>query len=187
MRYEPISIDCEDFTLRSVKGDDYNQEWFELLNRDDVKEGLNLMHIEMTSEFCKALMDSYDNKHAYLLGIYHKVENVLAGFYVIDVDLFNKKAVYSIAVNNHLYKTVIWKTCDFFLDYFFDYRDVDKISARILANNRRVIYLFLVNGRFICEGTIEKDCLLPSGERVATTIWSSFKNPRTYPIDFVRQ
>lgn len=185
--HEPVLIDSEDFILKSVSSKNYNPEWFAILNRHDVKEGLNLTHIDMTPDFCRELMDSYDNKQAYLLGIYHKEDERLAGFYVLDVNLLNKTGTFSIAVNNQTYKTVIWKTMDSFLDYFFDYRDIDKISARILANNRKVIYLFLVNGRFICEGTIIKDGLLPSGERIDTSVWSSFKNPRTYPVDFVRQ
>lgn len=186
-KHSPVLITTEDFVLKSACGEHYNHEWFELLNREDVKHGLNLTHIEMTPAFCQALMESYDNHHAYLLGIYSLESNQLAGFYVIDVDLYNKKAIFSVAINNHIFKTVVWKTCDHFLDYFFDHRDVEKISARILENNRRVLYLFLVNGRFICEGAFKEDCLLPSGERVDTLVWSSFKNPRTYPVDFVRQ
>lgn len=182
-----VLINTEDFIIKSVSVDDYNQDWLDLINRDDVKQGLNLLNTDITIEFCKNLLASYDNHNNYLLGIFSMKDNILAGFYSLDVDLYNKKANFSVVVNNSIYKTVVWKTIDDFLDYFFDHRDIEKISARLLKINRKVMYLLLVNSRFICEGTFKKDCLLPDGTFVDTTVWSSFKNPRTYPIDFVRQ
>lgn len=184
---KPVLINSEGYIIKSVGVEDYNQEWLDLLSREDVKNGLNFLDVDITPEFCQNLLSSYDNYHRYLLGIYSIETNDLAGFYVLDVDLYNKKAIFSLAINNAIYKNVVWKTMDHFLDYFFDYRDIEKISSRVLSTNRRVIFLLLVNSRFICEGTFQKDCLLSDGSRADTTVWSSFKNPRTYPIDFIRQ
>ncbi len=182
-----ITIRTEDYVLRSITKEDYTDDWLTILNKDDVKAGLNLNYKNLNKEQCLSILSGYNNKTNYLIGIFRQDDDALAGFYVVDLNLKNKTAIFSLAVNTESFRTVVWKTCDDFLDYFFDFRDVDKMSSRILVHNKRILYTLLVNGRFQLEGVLKKDCLLLSGQRADVMVWSSFKNSRGQRVDFTRQ
>lgn len=174
----PVHIETNGYLLRSLTPDDVSQRFLGWLNDLDMLRGLNLPPLNFTLEQLAAFIGSFDNYHNYFIGIFDKSNNMLVGFYTLDVNRTHKVAIITTGIGepDYIGKNVLWLTNDALLDHFYTYRDVDKISARILAKNRRMLFNFVNNTRFAFEAKLKRECLSPDGERVDLLVFASFKN-----------
>lgn len=175
----PIHIETNGFLLRSLTPTDVNDRFLRWLNDADMLRGLNLPALNFTQEQLAAFIASFNNYHNYFVGIFDKTNSVLLGFYTLDVNRTHKVGIITTGIGEpeYLGKNVLWLTIDALLDHFYTYRDVEKISARILAKNKRMLFNFVNNTRFVFEAKLKRECLSPDGERVDLLVFASFKNP----------
>jgi RimJ/RimL family protein N-acetyltransferase len=175
---KPVMIETNGFVLRSLVPNDINPRVLSWLSGNEMMQGLNLVSLNFDLDQLRAFVGKFDNLHNYIIGIFDKSNGLLVGFYTIDVDLKHQVGQITTGIGEQAYqgKGTLWATIDALLDHFYAERNVDKISARILAKNYRMIFNFKDNTRFVLEARLTQECLAPNGERVDILLFASFKN-----------
>jgi RimJ/RimL family protein N-acetyltransferase len=174
----PVMIETNGFLLRSLVPDDINPQVLSWLSNSEMLQGLNLAGLGFNLDQLRAFVGKFDNLHNYMIGIFEGKSRTLIGFYTLDVDLRHRVGQITTGIGEQAYqgKGALWATIDALLDHFYAERNIDKISARILAKNYRMIFNFRDNTRFILEARLLQECVAPNGERVDILLFSSFKN-----------
>lgn len=174
---QPIHIETPDYLLRSVVPEDITAQFLQWINGEELMQGLNLSGVHFTYDSLKQFILSFDNYRNYLIGIFSKTGNELIGFYTMDVNRLHKTGNLTAAVGVQTYggKGVLWNTAKPLADHFFAYRDVDKITARVLAKNYKIIFNFLNNPLFVFEAVLRDECLGIDGKRIDLLVFSAFK------------
>lgn len=175
----PVHIRTNGFILRSLTPADVTPRFLAWLTSKEMVHGLNLGELKFDMEGLRRFVASFDNLHNYLIGIFDEKTRLLVGFYTIDVNLPHKIGQLTTGVGEPEYagKATLWATIDALLDYLYAHRDLEKLSARVLAKNYRMLFNFKDNTRFVLEGCLEQECRTPTGERLDLLIFSSFKTP----------
>lgn len=178
LKSSPVYIETNNFVLRSLVEQDVNDRFLTWLNSKDMMEGLNLSGLQFTIDTLKKFVSGFDNFKHYFIGIFDRSTSVLVGFYTIDTDHKHRVGYLSaggIGEAGYSPKKVFWATIDALLDYFYLYRGMEKMVARILRKNVRMLFCFVNNPRFEFEALLKKDCRSATGERLDIVIFSSFK------------
>jgi RimJ/RimL family protein N-acetyltransferase len=178
VQQKPVMLETNGFMLRSLVPDDMNPRVLSWLSDSEMMQGLNLASLNFDLDQLRAFVGRFDNLRNYMIGIFDKSNGLLIGFYTIDVDLRHRVGQITTGIGEPAYlgKGTLWATIDALLDHFFAERNVDKISARILAKNYRMIFNFKDNPRFVLEGCLRQECVAPDGKRVDILLFASFKN-----------
>ena len=176
---KPVQLETNGFILRSLVPDDVNTRMLNWLANREMMQGLNLPGLDFDLTGLRRFVAGFDNLHHYIIGIFDQTNQLLIGFYTIDVDAKHKIGHITTGIGESAYhgRGALWATIDALLDHFYTERDVDKFSARILAKNYRMIFNFKDNPRFVLEACLRQDCLAPNGERLDILLFASFKNP----------
>lgn len=176
MKSVPIHIETNSYKLRSLVPEDITPPFIGWLNSANVMVGLNLASVQFTQQSFKQFILGFDNYKNYLIGIF--TNGALIGFYTMDVNHLHKTGNITAAVmqNTSTKIGVLWGTIDALLDHFFIYCGVEKITARVLENNRKMLFNFLGNPRFVFESRLYKECLGIDGERLDLLLFCAFKN-----------
>src|SRR5690606_17142632 len=105
------------------------------LNTSEMSVGLNISPSNFDLPKLTQFIRSFENYRRYFIGIFDSQSNLLIGFYTIDVTLQHKLGTLTAAIGEEEYKRkdVFHVTIDALLDHFFAERDIEKMSARILA------------------------------------------------------
>ena len=155
--------------------EDVTPAFLKWLNSAEVMKGLNLASVKFTQESFKQFIDSFDNHRNYLVGVFEN--NALLGFYTLDVNRLHKTGNITAAIGEGRNgKNVLWATGEALIDHLFCYCDIEKITARVLENNRRMLFNFLGNARFVFEARLYKECLGIDGTRLDLLLFCAFKN-----------
>lgn len=172
-----FQLDLKDYYLRSLRKPDANFAFTEWMNDPDVLFGLNLPAFNMDVENLKNYIGTANNLTKYLIGIFTKPEMRLVGFYQIDVNLMHKRGSITAAIGEkELWgKSVLRETSAPLVESFFQNRDVDKLSLRIISKNKRILFS-LMGTRFKHEGCLRQEVLTPSGERLDVNVFARVKN-----------
>lgn len=173
-----VTIETNGFLLRSLAPDDISPRVLSWLTDSEMMQGLNLASLNFDLDKLRAFVGKCDNLHSYIIGIFDKSNGLVIGFYAIDVDLKHRVGNITTGIGepSYLGKGTLWATIDALLDHFHTERNVDKISARVLAKNYRMIFNFKDNPRFVLEGRLRQECVAPDGKRVDILLFASFKN-----------
>lgn len=173
----PVSLTSGPFTLRSLVSADATQEVVDWFNDGAMLRGLNLGDLAFTRDSLRRFIDGFDNRRNYLVGIFETASGRLVGFYTLDIDLTHRTGGITTGIGVHAFrgKGVLWATIDVLLDDFFERRGIDKISARIVSRNFRMLFNFKDNPRFIMEALLRRECRAPDGSRVDIMVFSAFR------------
>lgn len=174
----PIYIQTNGFTLRTLLASDVTLRFLEWINSPSLMAGLNLKPVNFTHNSLVQFINSFDNYNSYMVGIFDAENHALIGFYTLDVNRVQKTGSITTAIGENAYegKGSLWATIDALLDYFFMFCDIDKITARVLANNRRMLFNFMGTPRFVFEAKLYKECLGINGQRIDLLLFSTFKD-----------
>lgn len=178
-RGRPVYLETNGFILRSLIREDVNPRFLSWLSDGDMTRGLNLSGLGYSAEQLKDFIASFDDRSHYFVGIFDQSNDLLVGFYTIDVAFAHKvgQITTGVGVKGYDGRKTLWATIDALLDHIFAERDIEKISARVLAGNYRMLFVFKDNPRFLLEGSLRQECLAPDGQRVDILVFSAFKNP----------
>lgn len=175
---QPVHIETLDYLLRSIVPEDISPQFLQWINSEELMRGLNLSGVHFSHESLKRFILSFDNYRNYLVGIFSKTGNELIGFYTMDVNRLHKTGNLTAGVGVQAYKgkDVLWKTATPLVDHFFAYRDVEKVTARVLANNYKILFGFMKNNiLFVLEAVLHDECLGIDGKRIDLLVFSAFK------------
>jgi RimJ/RimL family protein N-acetyltransferase len=171
----PIHIETNGYLLRSLTASDVSASFLAWMNSQEMMEGLNLPPLNFSAPQLAGYIEQFDNNRNFFIGIFDKNKGLLVGFYAVDVNLTHKVAHITTGIGEPGYsgKAVLWATIDALVDHFYLYRDLYKMSARILAKNKRMLFCFVKNPLFKLEAILKEECLAPTGERVDILIFST--------------
>lgn len=175
---QPVYIETNGFLLRTLTPADVTPDFVKWINSPELLAGLNLPALGFTKEKLAQFIASFDNLHNYFVGIFVPKTNQMIGFYTMDVNLIHKNGNITTGIGESAFegKGVLWATIDALLDHFFIYRDLFKVTARILSSNRRMIFNFVNNTRFAFEARMYKECLGQDGKRKDLLVFAAFKD-----------
>jgi RimJ/RimL family protein N-acetyltransferase len=172
----PVHIETNGYVLRSLRPQDATPRFTHWLNADEMLDGLNLPRLDFDAHALAAFITRFDDLHSHFIGIFDKSNGLLVGFYTLDVNTVHGVASITAGIGELEYRgqRVFWKTIDALLDHFFLYRDVDKITARVLARNRSMLFNFIDNPRFVYEAILRQECRAPDRTRLDLLVFAAF-------------
>lgn len=180
----PILISTNSFVLQSLTLAHATPELLAWFNRKELLEGLNLPIKQFTLESLRGMLASFDGVNHYLIGIYSSA-NQLLGFYAIDVNHLHKTGNITAGIGSNIPYTgrkIFWSTIDALLDYFFREKGLDKMIARVLANNLKILSCLMGSPDFALEACLHKECMGIDGKRVDLLVFSAFKDKKDFQI-----
>jgi len=162
-----------------MRSRDGTQQLISWLQDDDVLRGLNIPRREWTLDQIKTFITSYDCVKRHLVGIFERRNEALIGFYTLDVNLTHKSAQITAAVCDRSFvgRNVLRETARPFIIHLFETRDIEKVSARVLASNKRIIFNFIIPDLFVYEAKLRQEVIVKDGRREDLLIFACHKSP----------
>jgi len=178
----PVYIDFDEYLLRSLTPEDIDERVLSWLSDTDMLSGLNISSFGFDLKRFKDFIAAFNNKTHYFIGIFLKKEELLIGFYTIDVSFPHMVAYLTMGIGDKEFegKFIAQKTINALLDYFFKYRKIHKFTARVLDKNYRMIFNLRKAQRFKLEAILEEECITPSGGRSDILVFSAFCNRKNH-------
>ncbi|MBM7322259.1 GNAT family N-acetyltransferase [Brucella sp. RRSP16] len=181
-RRDFIVSESKNYCVRSLLPSDVTRDFLSWFSKEDILRGLNLADLDFDVEKLRRFVAGFDNVHNYMLGIFSRKTNLLIGFYTLDVNLQHKVGVITTAIGHDAHRGagVMWETIDGVLDYFYDNRDIEKITARVLAKNYSMLFNLKQNLRFVLEARLRHEARAPDGRRLDVLVFASYRtDPKT--------
>lgn len=179
----PVILTANEYNIRSLCSDDVNEAFLSWFNDPKMLSGLNIESLNFTADRLKSFIASFNNARNYFLGIFDGEE--IVGFYTIDVNFTHKTGSITTGIGNKKYlgKHTLWSTINPVLDYFYENRDIEKFTARILAKNYPMLFNFKSSRRFALEAHLKRECRAPDGNRVDLLVFASHKHHTAQRVD----
>ncbi|WP_205746385.1 GNAT family N-acetyltransferase [Dyella amyloliquefaciens] len=174
----PVHIETHGYLLRTVVPGDITTRMVDWVNSEAMRTGLNLPPLNFSLDRLRAFVDGFDSLNNHFIGIFDRATAQLIGFYTLDVNLAHKVGNITCGIGEpeYLGRRVLWHTIDALLDHFFTYRDVHKVTARILAKNQHMLFNFIDNTRFVWEAKLQRECLAANGERLDVLVFAAHRD-----------
>ena len=174
-RGPPIHIETHGYVLRSLRSADATSDLLEIINSKTLQTGLNIDLKDFDTPSLIEFISRFDDKHNYFVGIFKN--GLIKGFYTVDVNLTHRVGVITAGISEAASREdrVYWATIEAFIEHLFVYRDLEKISARIFANNRAMLFNFMNAKLFQHEATLRKECIALDGTRQDVIVFSALK------------
>lgn len=171
-----VRLEAGDYLLRSMTADDASLEVLDWFNDSVMLRGLNVDGLAFTIESFRAFIARFDNDKNYIIGIFLNNTDCMVGFYTVEVNKKHRSGTLTSGIGDHALhgRGVLRQTIEVLLDEFFENRGIQKLSARVLARNLRMIFNFKSSTRFIREAILRKELCTPQGERVDVIVFSAF-------------
>ena len=160
----PVFLETKRFALRSLKPSDASERWINWLKDPEVMGPLNAPIRKWTAQELMAHIASTDNNERYLIGIFDLTSKIQIGFFMIDVDLFHRRATFNVVIGEKAWwgKGVVNEARAALLDEFFDNRGIDKASGMPFARNFPAVFNYKAQG-WRHEGTLRSQALPVAG------------------------
>ena len=177
----PIVLETENYRMRSLRATDAGPSLREWLKDRDMIEGLNIASIDWTADRLQKFILSFDNKRKYIVGIFDKSNDLLIGFYTIDVNAMHNTAQMTAGIGNKEYwgKNIFGETARPLLGHLFGQRNIDKVTARVISSNRRMFFNFMNSKRFYLEARLREEILSPAGKRLDVFSFAALRSSET--------
>ena len=160
----PVFLKTQRFALRSLKPSDGSERWMSWLKDPEVMGPLNAPARAWTSQELRAHIAAADNAQRYLIGIFDAASQMQIGFFMVDADLFQRRATFNVVIGEKSWwgKGVVNETRAALLDEFFQHRGIDKAVGQPLARNFPAVFNYKAQG-WRHEGTLRSHCVSALG------------------------
>lgn len=169
----------KNFHLRTMREADASETFISWLASPEILTGLNIPPRSWTIDSLRGFINSFDCLSRHLLGIEDRKSRSLIGFYVIDINTLHRTSQITAAIGDEAFigKNVLYEATPVLVRHLFEKRDVDKVSARVVATNRRVLFNFLIPDVFQFEARLRQEVRTVDGKRADILVFSALKNP----------
>jgi [ribosomal protein S5]-alanine N-acetyltransferase len=160
----PVFLTTARFALRSLKPSDGSERWMSWLKDPEVMGPLNAPVRAWSSQELKAHIAQADNATRYLIGVFDKVSKVQLGFFMVDVDVFHRRATFNVVIGEKSWwgKGVVNEARAALLDEFFQNRGIEKAAGMPLVRNFPAVFNYKAQG-WNHEGTLRGNCSSAEG------------------------
>jgi ribosomal-protein-alanine N-acetyltransferase len=159
-RGRPVLLKTERFELRSVTPADASDRWLGWVKDPAIMGPLNMPARAMRREELAGHIASVDNNARFLVGIFDKVDGAQIGFFMIDIEIMHRYAIFNVAIGEKDWwgKGVVNETRAALLDHFFETRGIEKAVGLPFARNFPALFNYKAQG-WRHEGTLRGQCL----------------------------
>lgn len=185
-----IRIDAQGLYLRSLRAEDASPEMCQALNSAQVRRWLNMPPILFTEQSLARFISLFDGVQRYILGIFTS-DHLCIGLYTLDVQMPHETAIITTALwgEKGLGSSVLLRSMNELLDYFYTHTAVRKISCRIDRENWKIFSNLLsqlhdpatYRKRFYYEGTLWAEFKRADGSRMDAMVFASYHPSLTPP------
>lgn len=174
----PVRVETSNFVLRSLTAADVTPEFARWFDDPLMLQGLNLSALHFSVEGLRAFIASFNNLDNYFIGVLDKHSQSLQGFYNFSVNRVHRVATLTMGMAPHtqVARQILWEVSEPLFDEMFSRPDIEKISARVLASNRRVLFALANNEHFVPEALLRQECLGVDGKRLDVLAIACFKD-----------
>ena len=108
-----------------------------------ILESMNVSPLAWSIPELQAFIATFDNNTKFLVGIRAKPSSTLVGFYTVSVNRRHRTAQFTAAIGDKACwgKGVLAETTRALVDHMFKTRGVEKMVARVVATNKRIILI----------------------------------------------
>jgi len=179
-RGTPLHVEAGGYVLRTLEPRDATPAMLDWLQSPAMLAGLNLPPLAITLDQLRAMISGSDCLNNHFIGIYTGDTKELIGFYQLAVNQQHRAALLTagIGVPAYLGKNVLHATVAALVQHFFAFRSLDKITARVVARNRRALFSFWKAGTpFVLEGVLRRECVAQDGSRGDVVVLAAYRTP----------
>lgn len=179
-RGTPLHVEAGGYVLRTLEPRDATPAMLDWLQSPAMLAGLNLPPLGMTLDQLRAMIAGSDCLNNHFIGIYAGDVKEPIGFYQLAVNQQHRAALLTagIGVPAYLGKDVLHATITALVQHFFATRSLDKITARVIAHNRRALFSFWKGGTpFVLEGVLRRECVVQDGRRDDVVVLAAYRTP----------
>lgn len=172
-RGPPVRIDTERFTLESLTPEHASAvaEW---MSSSRTSAALGQVPITHSIERTVAYIASFDQIRSYIFGIRVRSTDALVGFYTFQIDPHETGSInLVIGEEGALRQAVAIETARALVDWAFNERGLEKVTARVAESNR--ITANWLGTRMTLEGCLREQIKLPDGSRVGVLMFGLLK------------
>lgn len=162
---QPLRIDTERFTLRSLTPADATVTYVSWWNDPEVQAGLNFLPRHWDRQRAMQHIAQFDNRTGFHLGIFCKDTGRLIGFFAAFPNPNTKVAKTNVVIGEKDYwgKGVVQEIRPPMLTFLFAGMGMEKVKGEIQGRNYPSIFNYKKQG-FTCEGILRKELVHYSGE-----------------------
>ena len=174
--HKELSIETENFKLKTFTGSEAGKKQVSWLNDKTVNKWLNSHHVEHTIDSLKEHISRYDNYNSFHLGIFHKKKNLHIGNFSIVVDHFHKTGEIRVLIGDKNWwgKGVVIECRTEIINWLFYDLNLFKIYGYTISNNVAALFNWQKQG-FTCEAVLKKHKLSGNDKRSDVAIFVMYK------------
>lgn len=179
----PVHIETPHLITRSMTAADVTPDFVQWFNDPQMLQGLNLPALNFSLDGLRAFVASFNNVDNFLIGLFGKPDQELLGFYNFSIHHKHRIATLTLGASPHIRngRAIFWESMFPLFDEMFELRGIDKITSRVLATNRKVLFAMLNTEHFVYEATLKQECLGTNNQRLDVVVLSCFKDPSLRP------
>ena len=145
---QTIRLDCGDYVMRTVTGDDASDRWGRWLTDPVATRMLNVQPKVHTKAELVSYVASFDQRTRILLGVFKKDLGLLLGITRVEIHEQSGHALIAglIGEPDYRHKGVSKTTSRPFRDYFFETLGLKMLHARTLSHNQPALNYLTTSG-----------------------------------------
>lgn len=181
---QPIRVQTANYLLRSLVASDVTPEFTTWFNDPAMLLGLNIQALHFSMDGLRSFVASFNNLDNYLIGVFDLETQTLRGFFNFGLNRSHRNSTLTMGMQPHsaLGRPILHETIGPLFDEMFEKAKLDKISARVLMSNRRVLFALMDNDHFVIEGTLRKEIIGADGVRLDVLAIACFKDETMRPL-----
>ncbi|MDH5855737.1 GNAT family N-acetyltransferase [Lampropedia aestuarii] len=178
-----VHIETPNLITRTLRAADVTQDFVQWFNDPQMLQGLNLPALHFSVDGLRAFVASFDNVNHFLIGIFDKKNNRLLGFYNFTVNPQHGVATLTLGADPKIKigREILKESWTPLCDHIFNNTKIEKITSRVLSNNKKLLFVLIDAKYFVYEGILKKEILGKNGKRLDVMVLSCFKDPSLRP------
>ncbi len=173
---QPVQMETERFTLRSLTQDDATDTYISWWNDADVQEGLGAKPRGWGVQQARRHISRFSNARSFHLGIFCRDDQLLIGFIAVFVELPGVVKTNTVIGNKDFWgQRVVLEVRDRVIQFAFDQLGASKVVGQVDGRNFSSIYNYKAQG-FKTEGVLRQQLPNPDGTRHDQVLFGLLKS-----------
>ena len=176
----PVSLETENYRLRSLTEEDANERYLSWLNDTEVTRYLEVRFQNTSIESIRDYIKSHDNSSSFLLGVFDKMDGAHIGNFSIRCEVNHDVATVGVMIGNRDYwgQNVVLESRQAVVDFLFDKAGMAKVHGACYANNLPAIFNYKAQN-YRNEGTLRSH-RVSEGKRVDVVLFAMLRDGRPW-------
>jgi ribosomal-protein-alanine N-acetyltransferase len=173
----PFKLRTTSYELRTWRTEDLPGRYPVWLNDEELMASIDTTAREVSLDDILRMLEPYDNKSKFHIGIYRRSDDLPIGFYQVQYGRRSRTASISVIIGEREFwgKKVVAETRRLLIDFLFSMVDVEKIGGMPMARNIPSVFNYKAQG-FTHEGTLRKHVVDANGQRADVFVFGLLRD-----------